>query len=281
MSELGYPKVDHTYIRLYERTLAMCPLYKDKFAGKDFFEISCGHSGGLEWFEKAHNWKSCRGSLKVRYNITTPSQIGLDINPLDPDGVRVIKGDACNMPLPDNSVDIALNCEASHTYGDSQKFMQVRLRSVLNEHKHFVLQEVFRILRPGGYFCWSDLRFSGYYTDLPYSDARDAGLKVRLLIVFFVHVCSFTVNKQEECCEGHSRFLGHTNCAIPRVVQAQVVSYLSIIAFLTTSTPKHYRYTRFTYRFWINFWGVPGSATNNDFKAGRWTYYAACWQKPE
>lgn len=66
MPELGYQKADHTHIRLYERILAMCPLYKDQLSGKDFFEVSCGHCGGLDWLTKAHKWKSCRGLLKVQ-----------------------------------------------------------------------------------------------------------------------------------------------------------------------------------------------------------------------
>lgn len=97
--------------------------------------------------------------------------------------MRVIKGDAYALPLPDNSVDIVLNCEASHAYGDCKRFMRVRLRSVLDK-KTFVLQEVLRVLRPGGYFCWADFRFTGFFTEWVYTEAHDAGLQVRLLISF-------------------------------------------------------------------------------------------------
>jgi hypothetical protein len=48
------PKLEHTNIRLYEYVLTQCPWYPSQLAGKRYFEISCGHLGGLEWMTRAH-----------------------------------------------------------------------------------------------------------------------------------------------------------------------------------------------------------------------------------
>lgn len=142
------PKIEHTYIRLYEKIFSLCPWYPSKLEGKDFFEVSCGHMGGLDWFAKAHpELKSVRG---------------LDFAPADPDDPRVIQGDAQAMPVADNSVDIIINVEATHAYGKEFEFYK----------------ECMRILRPGGYLLWTDFRIVGYYEDMVYERMREAGLDI-------------------------------------------------------------------------------------------------------
>lgn len=46
------------------------------------------------------------------------------------------------MPFSSQSFDIILNVESSHLYTNINEF----------------LNEVYRVLKPNGYFCWSDLR---------------------------------------------------------------------------------------------------------------------------
>lgn len=46
------------------------------------------------------------------------------------------------MPFSENTIDIILNVESSHLYNDINRF----------------LKEVMRVLKPGGYLCWADLR---------------------------------------------------------------------------------------------------------------------------
>jgi ubiquinone/menaquinone biosynthesis C-methylase UbiE len=48
-----------------------------------------------------------------------------------------VQGDAQNMPFPDQSLDAVVNVEASHIYPDFERFVD----------------EVARLLRPGGTFC--------------------------------------------------------------------------------------------------------------------------------
>jgi SAM-dependent methyltransferase len=56
--------------------------------------------------------------------------------------LRFIQGDAEDIPLFDETADIVINLEASFCYGDIDRFFS----------------EVRRVLRPGGYFLYSDLR---------------------------------------------------------------------------------------------------------------------------
>jgi hypothetical protein len=49
------PPIYHNSIRLYEKTMSLCPLYAgDAMRGKHLLEISCGHGGGLVWLGKTH-----------------------------------------------------------------------------------------------------------------------------------------------------------------------------------------------------------------------------------
>ena len=51
-------------------------------------------------------------------------------------------GDAENLPFKDNTFDAVINIESSHCYGNMERF----------------LSEVSRVVKPGGYFGWADLR---------------------------------------------------------------------------------------------------------------------------
>ncbi|WP_373155955.1 class I SAM-dependent methyltransferase, partial [Mycobacterium marinum] len=57
-------------------------------------------------------------------------------------GLDFVRGDAENLPFEDESFDVVLNVEASHCYPHFSRF----------------LAEVVRVLRPGGYLLYTDLR---------------------------------------------------------------------------------------------------------------------------
>ncbi len=63
-------------------------------------------------------------------------------------GLEFIEGDAESLPLPDDDYDVILNVESSHCYGSVPSF----------------LNEVTRVLRPGGNFLLTDIRLR---KDLP------------------------------------------------------------------------------------------------------------------
>ena len=102
-------------------------------------EVSCGHGGGASYLTRT---------------FAPAEYVALDLNPEGirhceqrhrAPGLRFVRGDALNLPFPEGSFDVVLNVEASHCYPDFPKF----------------LDEVARVLRPGGVFCHADLRYPG------------------------------------------------------------------------------------------------------------------------
>lgn len=104
--------------------------------GARVLEISCGHGGGASYLVRTFK---------------PASYTGLDLNPVGVDfcrnrhqlpGLDFIQGDAENLPFPDESFDVVINLEASHSYPNFRRF----------------LSEVARVLKPGGRFAYADLR---------------------------------------------------------------------------------------------------------------------------
>lgn len=123
-------RVDYFSERLYERVIGAVPL-----AGKDVLEVGCGRGGGA-----AH----------VHAKFTPRSLVGVDLSPrgikactakYDRPGLRFQTGDAMNLPFSAASFDAVINVESSHCYPSRERFFA----------------EVFRVLRPGGSFLYSDV----------------------------------------------------------------------------------------------------------------------------
>jgi ubiquinone/menaquinone biosynthesis C-methylase UbiE len=123
--------VNRYAIQLYHHVTAPIDLN-----GKDVAEIGSGRGGGAAYISR---------------NRKPKSMIGIDIskNAVDfcnkyysNDVLSFSRGDAEHIPLADNSVDAVINVESSHCYGSMSGF----------------LGEVRRVLRPGGYFLFTDHR---------------------------------------------------------------------------------------------------------------------------
>jgi ubiquinone/menaquinone biosynthesis C-methylase UbiE len=122
----------HRYpIQLYHRIAAKADL-----EGKRVLEVSCGHGGGASYLART---------------LCPASYVGLDLNPRavafcaerhTVPGLSFVKGDAENLPFADRSFDALVNVAASHRYPRFPEF----------------LDEVARVLRPGGRFLYADLR---------------------------------------------------------------------------------------------------------------------------
>ncbi|TSA27813.1 MAG: class I SAM-dependent methyltransferase [Bacteroidetes bacterium] len=104
---------------------------------KDILEIGCGRGGGLYYIAR---------------NFSPASATGVDLNReavafcnrnFKSDGLSFLQGDAQNLKLKNRSCDVVFNIESSHRYRDMKGF----------------LGEVYRILRPGGYFLFTDFRY--------------------------------------------------------------------------------------------------------------------------
>src|SRR5438105_6931773 len=118
-------------IQLYQHVAGAVDL-----SGKDVVEVGSGRGGGASYIAR---------HLRPR------SMLGIDLSDkavdfcnqtYAVDGVSFRQGDAENLPLPDTSVDVVVNLESSHCYASMDQF----------------LSEVYRVLRPGGYFLFSDHR---------------------------------------------------------------------------------------------------------------------------
>ncbi len=104
--------------------------------GLDILEVGCGRGGGASYI--------------ARY-LAPKSVIGIDLCSKSIDfckkhyhvkGLSFCHGNALSLPFPDNSFNAVINVESSHRYSDMERF----------------LGEVYRVLRPGGYFLFADLR---------------------------------------------------------------------------------------------------------------------------
>lgn len=127
-----------------ERNRACIQLYhyvatQIDITGKRVLEISCGHGGGASYLVRT---------------LRPADYVGLDFNPegirfcakrhAPVAGLRFTRGDAEHLPFPDGTFDVVINVEASHCYGDFPRF----------------LNEVARVLRPGGHLLYADFRFA-------------------------------------------------------------------------------------------------------------------------
>jgi SAM-dependent methyltransferase len=136
------------------------------------------------------------------------------MSPPDPNDPRVVVGDAQNMPMPNECVDIIMNVEATHCYGDEGEFYQ----------------ECMRILRPGGYLCWTDFRPIGWYEEKVFRLSAKAGLKVHLqqcLIQININACA--VGNKARC---HSWCIGcarHSNNTCAGILSEELVHALHVL----------------------------------------------------
>ena len=122
---------DRFHINLYHRTATQADL-----TGKRVLEVSCGHGGGASYLTRTQH---------------PASYTGLDLNPAgikfcqkthNLPGLDFVQGDAENLPFDDESFDVVVNVEASHCYPRFPRF----------------LAEARRVLRPGGYLAYCDIR---------------------------------------------------------------------------------------------------------------------------
>ncbi len=105
-------------------------------SGKDVVEVGSGRGGGASYIARYLRPRSMTGIDFSKKAIEFCRKY------YSVDGLSFLQGDAENLPLDDNSVDVIINLESSHCYGSMTKF----------------LSEVHRVLRPGGHFLFSDHR---------------------------------------------------------------------------------------------------------------------------
>lgn len=112
--------------------------------GRDVLEVSSGRGGGAAYLHKYFGPKSVTG-IDISGNA-----VAFCRRVHQAPGLRFLEGDAEDISLPDASVDVVVNVEASFCYGSLDGFFS----------------EVARVLRPGGRFLYADLRLTEEVDDL-------------------------------------------------------------------------------------------------------------------
>jgi ubiquinone/menaquinone biosynthesis C-methylase UbiE len=122
---------NRAHIHLYHRTATQADL-----SGKRVLEVSCGHGGGASYLVRTMRPASYTG-LDLNSNAIEFCKKRHNLPFLD-----FVQGNAEDLPFVDQSFDAVINVEASHLYPRFPRF----------------LAEVARVLRPGGYFLYTDVR---------------------------------------------------------------------------------------------------------------------------
>ena len=131
------------------------------------------------------------------------------------------------MPFKDNTFDAVINIESSHCYGNMKRF----------------LSEVSRVIKPGGYFGWADLR------------AKD-----------MVEETEFAFEKSNLTCI-------HNNTITQEVLDALDDIHDVKMTMITNHVPK------FLQSAFTDFAGAKNSKIYNSFKSGNAVYLSKVLKK--
>jgi ubiquinone/menaquinone biosynthesis C-methylase UbiE len=207
---------NRSYIHLYAQVLEGFQLEE-----KEVLEVGCGRGGGAEYITRYHKPRRMVG-LDL-----SPSGINLCRQLYDLERLSFEVGNAESLPFPDQSFDFLINVESSHCYGDIQAFFD----------------QVFRVLRKGGYFLLTDFR---RVADLP---ALKAALNKSGLVWI----------REEDI--------------TPRILAAMDLEQPRRTAFIEDMIPPWLR------GFSHHFAGMPGSNIYDRFKSGESLYFTYVLKK--
>ena len=123
---------DRLCIQLYERVASPASL-----VGANVLEVGSGRGGGSSYFARYHKPTQVTGMDYSSEAVAFCQERHRAVPNL-----QFVVGDAEKLPFAAASFDVVVNVESSHCYGNVGKFFN----------------EVARVLRPGGYFVFADLR---------------------------------------------------------------------------------------------------------------------------
>jgi SAM-dependent methyltransferase len=122
---------DRFGIELYDRVASGWDL-----AGRDVLDVGCGRGGGAAFVVDRHGPRSLVG-VDLLHGAVARCRVEHERA-----GLTFVQADAEALPFADAAFDAVLNVESSHCYPDVPRF----------------LDEVHRVLRPGGVLLFADLR---------------------------------------------------------------------------------------------------------------------------
>ena len=142
----GYAKLDsnahlnlalkderHRYpIQLYDHIASSID-----WSGLEGLEVSCGRGGGAHYIMQHYHAKSITG-----VDFSTQA-ISFCNRYYSAEGLAFAHDDAESLRFPNHSFDVVINLEASFYYPNVERFFR----------------NVVRVLRPGGYFLYADMRY--------------------------------------------------------------------------------------------------------------------------
>ncbi len=118
-------------IQLYHHVAGAVDLH-----GREVLDVGCGRGGGSAYIARYLQPKSILGLDFSKRAVALCRRVH------SVPTLRFQQGDAEALPFAEGQFDVVTNVESSHCYGSVEAFFQ----------------EVYRVLRPGGYFLWADLR---------------------------------------------------------------------------------------------------------------------------
>lgn len=109
---------------------------KAPMEGKQVLEVGSGRGGGAKHLATYYKPTSYIGMDLAQSAVDLANKMHVATN------LKFIQGSAESIPLADDSIDVVVNVESCHAYGSVPKF----------------LNEVKRVLKPGGYLLMVDFR---------------------------------------------------------------------------------------------------------------------------
>jgi len=206
----------------YPAQLYHLTVHQRDLKDKDILEVGCGRGGGLSYINRYFGPKTVTGidlnQKAVKFCSSYYKNEGNN---------RFFQADAQKLPFENESFDVVLNVESSHRYPDPVKF----------------LNEVKRVLKPGGYFSFVDFR---YDYELEEMDRQLTGTGMKLIV------------KQT---------------ITPNVVDA--------LSKMSTERSEQVRkfLPKFLHKIGKNFAAVEGTETYNNFKDGKYEYMHYVFEK--
>lgn len=139
-------EAERPFIGLYDHVARGLPL-----DGARVLEIGSGRGGGARYVARYF-----KPDTVIGVDFSGPATARARALNADTPNLRFAVGDAERLDFPDASFDVVLNVESSHCYGDMDRFVA----------------EAARVLKPGGWFGWADMRSKGAVTQTDKSLAR-------------------------------------------------------------------------------------------------------------
>ncbi|MCX6308811.1 MAG: class I SAM-dependent methyltransferase, partial [Bacteroidia bacterium] len=204
-------------IQLYHRLAKMVEIN-----GKDIVEVGSGRGGGIAYITKRFNPASALGiDLDAKAAKFGNKQYHLK-------GLRFKQGDAQYLDLKKESVDILFNVESSHRYPKIELF----------------LDSVYRALKPGGHFLYTDFRLKSDMAVLTHQLAKYDYIKY------------------------NEQFINE------QVKLALEIDSARRVALVKKFVPF------FLQKYIYDFAGSQGSPTYKHIESGEMVYFVFCFQKP-